>query len=93
MDSLGHGGLPVRVVGGVEVHEAMTAAERFGHLRPDVVLQVGDDDGCPGGCQGAGHPFAEALRPSGYQGLTAGEVEISHRRSPQIGLVVVMVTT
>ena len=78
---VGDRGLPAGVVGDVEVDEAVPLAERLGHLGPEVVLQVGDDDVGAGRGQRLGHPLAEPLGPAGDQGLAAGQVEIRHTGS------------
>jgi hypothetical protein len=72
------GGRPVVVVGDVEVHEAVSLAERLGDLGSQVVLQVGDDHGGARLRKGVGHALTEALGAAGHEGLAAGEVEICH---------------
>ena len=79
---VGDGACPAGVVGDVEVHEAVALAERLGHLGAEVVLDVGDDHLRAGGGEGLRHALAEALRPSGDEGLAPGEVENSHVRAP-----------
>ena len=69
------------------------AGQRLGDLGPEVVLQVGDDDRGAGGGERVGHPLAEALGPSGDEGLAAGEVEIGHDWLLEGGGWVVAVTT
>ena len=58
----GGGVLPARLVGDVEVHEAVALAlERVGHLLAEVVLQVRDDDAGAGSGERLRHPLPESL--------------------------------
>ena len=55
------GVLPAGLVGDVEVHEAVALAERVGHLRAEVVLEVGDHDAGAGRGQRLRHALPESL--------------------------------
>ena len=73
------GVLPARLVGHVEVHEAVAVAlERVGDLLPDVVLQVGDHDTGAGGGERLGHALAESLGAPGHEGGASGQVKVGH---------------
>ena len=78
---VGDGRRPARVVGHVEVDEAVALAERLGDLGAEVVLHVRDDDVRAGGGQRLGHPLAESLCPTRDQGLAPGQVENRHTDS------------
>ena len=74
------GVLPARLVGHVEVDEAVRPSplSESATFAPSVVLQVGDDDRRAGGGERLGHAFAESLGGAGDEGGASGQVEIGH---------------